>query len=160
MAPNFSKLVPKFWKLVSKRKYALTSRKYSLTPRKYALTPREYALTSRKDVEIRLLRDFWTIFGFMAHPAHRRFTMILSYLYWSSSAWVFFNQVHHFFNLGDFQSLFLLWTIFMQIIFSPWARVQGYCKMGSRGQRKLEKIRATFWDSKKLTKALKNSKLL
>ena len=52
--PNFSKLISKFWKLVSKRKYALT-------PRKYARTP-------RPDFKRILLRDFWTIFGFMAHP--------------------------------------------------------------------------------------------
>ena len=70
MAPSFSKLVLKFWKLVSKWKYALTSRKYLLTPRKYALTP-------RKDFKIILLRDFRTIFGFMAHPPQRGFSMIL-----------------------------------------------------------------------------------
>ena len=29
-----------------------------------------------------------------------------------------------------------------------WARAQGYCKSGSGGQRKVDKIRATFWDSK------------
>ena len=29
-----------------------------------------------------------------------------------------------------------------------WARRKGYCKRGSGGQRKAEKIRATFWDSK------------
>ena len=28
-----------------------------------------------------------------------------------------------------------------------WARTHGYCKRGSGGQRKIEKIRATFWDS-------------
>ena len=27
-----------------------------------------------------------------------------------------------------------------------WARTQGHCKRGSGGQRKVEKIRATFWD--------------
>ena len=57
MAPNFSKLASKFWKLVSKQKDALTSRKYALTSRKYF-----------KRI---LLRDFQTIFGFMAHPPHR-----------------------------------------------------------------------------------------
>ena len=31
-----------------------------------------------------------------------------------------------------------------------WARRKGYCKRGSGGQRKIEKIRATFWDSKLL----------
>ena len=31
---------------------------------------------------------------------------------------------------------------------NSWARAQGYCKRGSGGQRKVEKIRATFWDSK------------
>ena len=31
-----------------------------------------------------------------------------------------------------------------------WARTQGYCKRGSGGQRKIEKFRATFWDSKLL----------
>ena len=80
MAPNFLKLVSRFWKLVSKRIYALTSRKYALAPPKYALTPRKYALTSRNYFKIILLRDFWTIFGFMVHPPHRPqgFTMILS----------------------------------------------------------------------------------
>ena len=64
LAPNFSKLVLKFWKLVSRRKYALT--------------PRIYALTSRNYFKIVLWRDLWTIFGFMAHPPHRGFTMILT----------------------------------------------------------------------------------
>ena len=41
-----------------------------------------------------------------------------------------------------------------------WARTQGYCKRGSGGQREVEKIRATFWDSKKLSKSLTISKLL
>ena len=31
-----------------------------------------------------------------------------------------------------------------------WARTQGYCKRGSGGQKEIEKIRATFWDSKNL----------
>ena len=31
-----------------------------------------------------------------------------------------------------------------------WAHTQGYCKRGSGGQREVEKIRATFWDSKLL----------
>ena len=57
MAPNFSKLVSRLWKLVSELKYALT-------PRKYALTPRYY-------FKIILLRDFSTIFGFMAQPPSR-----------------------------------------------------------------------------------------
>ena len=78
MAPNFSKLVSKFWKRVSKRKYALTSRKYALTSRNYALTPRKYALTSRKDFGRMLLRDFWTILRFVAHPPHWGFTVILT----------------------------------------------------------------------------------
>ena len=76
MAPNFSKLVLKFWKLVSEQKYTLTARKYALTARKYALTARNYSLASWKDFKRLLLRDFWTIFGFMAHPPHRGFTMI------------------------------------------------------------------------------------
>ena len=69
MAPIFSKLVSRFWKLVSKQTYALTSRKYALTSRKYAVT-------SQKEFKRILLRSFWTIFGFMAHPPHRRFAMI------------------------------------------------------------------------------------
>ena len=32
-----------------------------------------------------------------------------------------------------------------------WARTQGYCKRGSAGQRKTEKIRATFWDSESIS---------
>ena len=53
------------------------SLKICTNSQKYALTSRKYALTSRKDYKIVLLRDFGTIFGFMAHPLHRGFTMIL-----------------------------------------------------------------------------------
>ena len=87
--PKFLETCFEVLKLVSKWKYALTSRKYALTfpkyaltPRKYALSSRKYALTSRKDFNRVLLRDFWTIFGFMAHPPHRGFTMILIFLWW------------------------------------------------------------------------------
>ena len=37
-----------------------------------------------------------------------------------------------------------------RIAIATWARTQGYCKRGSGGQRKIEKFRATFWDSKLL----------
>ena len=80
MAPNFSKLVSKFRKLVSKQIYALTPRKYSQTPQKHALTSWKYAQTSRKYFTGILLRDFWTIFGFMPHPTRRGFTMILIFV--------------------------------------------------------------------------------
>ena len=77
IAPNFVKLVSRNLETSFRWKYALTSRKYALTPRKYALTSRKYALTSPKDFKRILLRDFSTIFGFMAQPPHRGFTMIL-----------------------------------------------------------------------------------
>ena len=50
------------------------------------------------------------------------------------------NPVCHWDNLGDEgrQKEFI------------WARTQRYCKRGSGGQRKIEKIRTTFWDSQKL----------
>ena len=71
------KLVSRNLETSFRRKYALTSRKYALTPRKYALTSQKYALTSRKYFKRILLRDFSTIFGFMAQPPHRGFTLIL-----------------------------------------------------------------------------------
>ena len=37
---------------------------------------------------------------------------------------------------------------------ASWARAQGYCKRGFGARRKVEKIRAIFWDSKKTSQNL------
>ena len=72
VGPKFLKTCFEVLKLVSERKYALTAWKN-------ALTAQIYSLTSRKGFKIILLRDFWTIFGFMAHPLTGGFTMILTF---------------------------------------------------------------------------------
>ena len=62
------------------------------------------------------------------------------------------TQIHplHLRSLGLNAPLQDKWLQVVHPLDLDWARTQGYCKRGSGGQRKIEKFRATFWDSKLL----------